>query len=81
MGWTTSHGPVVYVDLFGEILQLILTSSCTFRWVKVPNHVDIEGNEKANSLAKRGRQMSPLYNTLRHVVRHPVTAPCSPPRV
>ena len=57
-------GPRVNLGLWGEILQLILTSSCTFRWVKVPSHVDIEGNEKADNLAEKGCPMSPLYNTV-----------------
>ena len=56
------HGPVVNVDLWEEVLDIILSSSCTFKKrIKVPSHVDIGGNERADKLAEKGRNMSPLY--------------------
>ena len=59
--------------------ETLVHSTCRFRWVKVPSHVDIAENEKADRLAEQGRKMSPLYNTVHRAVRHPVTPPCSPP--
>ena len=78
-GWVTARGPVINVDLWEEILDRLLHSTCKFRWVKVPSHVDIAENEKADRLAERGKKLSPLYNTVHRAVRHPVTPPCSPP--
>ena len=31
------------------------------RWVKVPSHVNVMGNEQANTLANQGRVNNPLY--------------------
>ena len=78
-GWVTARGPVINVDLWDEMLETLVHSTCRFRWVKVPSHVDIAENEKADKLAEQGRKMSPLYNTVHRAVRHPVTPPCSPP--
>ena len=78
-GWVTARGPVINVDLWEEILDELLRSTCKFRWVKVPSHVDIVENEHADRLAERGRKLSPLYNTVHRAVRRPVTPPCSPP--
>ena len=78
-GWVTARGPATNVDLWDEILETLVHSTCRFQWVKVPNHVDIAENEKADRLAEQGRKMSPLYNTVHRAVRHPITPPCSPP--
>ena len=78
-GWVTARGPVINVDLWDEMLEALVHSTCRFRWVKVPSHVDIAENEKADRRAEQGRKMSPLYNTVHRAVRHPVTPPCSPP--
>ena len=78
-GWVTARGPVINVDLWDEMLEALVHSTCRFRWVKVPSHVDIAENEKADKLAEQGRKMSPSYNTVHRAVRHPVTPPCSPP--
>ena len=78
-GWVTARGQVINVDLWDEMLETLVHSTCRFRWVKVPSHVNIAENEKADRLAKQGRKMSPLYNTVHRAVRHPVTPPCSPP--
>ena len=77
--WVTARGPVINVDLWEEILDKLLHSTCKFRWVKVPSHVDIAENEQADRLAERGKKLSPLYNTVHRAVRQPVTPPCSPP--
>ena len=31
------------------------------KWVKVPSHVNVMGNEQANTLANQGRIVKPLY--------------------
>ena len=60
-------GPLgAYGDLWGpmgaqELLQLIADHQGTLSWYKVPSHVQIEGNERANDLAEWGRQQNPLY--------------------
>jgi ribonuclease HI len=51
-------GPVVSVDLWEEVLEILLFSTCIFKWVKVPSNVDIEGNERADQLAEKGRNIS-----------------------
>ena len=37
-------------------------------WIKVPSHVNVEGNEQANTLAKEGRVKNFLY-PLKHTPR------------
>ena len=47
---TTPQGPVINLDLWVEILGLLETSAIVFLWVKVPSHVDIAGNDRADQL-------------------------------
>ena len=61
--------------IWDEIVEKLLPGVCIFEWVKVPSHVDILGNEEADKLAKRGKQLSPLDLTVRHQVRQPITPP------
>ena len=77
-GWVTARRPVINVDLWDEMLETLLHSTCMFRSVKVPSHVDIAENEKADRLAEQGTKMSPLYNTVRRAVRPPVHPPPPP---
>ena len=44
-----------------SIPLFILFSSQEIKWVKVPSHVNVMGNEQANTLANQGRVNSPLY--------------------
>ena len=78
--WITTHGPVVNLDLWEEVLDIILSSSCTFKWIKVPSHIDIEGKERADKLAESGRSISPSYLTVRRAVQNPITPPPPLPR-
>ena len=78
-GWVTARGPGINVDLWDEMLEALVHSTSRFRWVKVPSHVDIAENEKADKVAEQGRKMSPLYNTVHRAVCHPVTPPWPPP--
>ena len=76
--WVTGRGPVINVDLWTELLSLLASSVATFVWVKVPSHVDIEGNERADWLAEEGRKSSTLYATVRRPVPQPHTPLQSP---
>ena len=42
------------VDLWMEIQEALEERTAETFWVKVPSHVDIEGNEQADALAKKG---------------------------
>ena len=44
-------------------------------WIKVPSHMGLQGNERADFFAESGRKMSPLYRT----ARNPAPPP-PPPR-
>ena len=57
-------GPDCNVDLWMELLELVDTVSPTLRWLRVPSHTDIPGNERADTLAEEGRVSSPLYLVL-----------------
>ena len=60
-GWHGSHGPILHPELWEELLQLIAGHQGILSWYKVPSHVQIEGNERANDLAEWGRQQNSLY--------------------
>ena len=76
--WVTGRGSVINVDLWTELLSLLASSIATSVLVKVPSHVDIEGNDQADWLAEEGRKSSPLYTTVRRPVPHPHTPLRSP---
>ena len=59
--WVTSKGLVLNVDLWIELLKLLDSASASHEWIKVPSHVQVEGNERADTLAELGRKSSPLY--------------------
>ena len=64
MGWVGQSGPVCNVDLWIKLLALVDEVSPILRWLRVPSHTDIEGNEKADALAKEGIISSPIYHVL-----------------
>ena len=72
--WVLSQGPMINVDLWVELLGLPEEPRATCIGVKVPSHVDLEGNDKADHLAELGRRSSPLFLT----VQHPMPAPRIP---
>ena len=76
--WVTSRGPIINGDLWSEILDKLFLAVCTFEWVKVPSHADLAGNEEADKSVEGGRKLSPLYLTVKHQVRMPVTPPPLP---
>ena len=52
------------VDLWIRALDLVDRVSATVKWLRVPSHTDIRGNERADVLAEEGRVRSPLYHVL-----------------
>ena len=60
-GWVGSAGPVSNIPLWKELLQLLDSTFQDILWVKVPSHVNVEGNEQADTLANNGRFSNPLY--------------------
>ena len=44
-------GSVTNVDLWSYLMSLLDTTSAVWVWIKVPSHIDIPGNEKADKLA------------------------------
>ena len=63
-GWVPPSGPVCNVDLWIRALDLVDTVSATVKWIWVPSHTDILGNERADVLAEEGRVSLPLYHVL-----------------
>ena len=59
--WRGSSGPVSNVPLWEEILQFLDDTFQKIKCVKVPSHVNVMGNEQANTLANQGRVSNPLY--------------------
>ena len=62
--WVGHSGPVCNVDLWIRALDLVDKVSAIVKWVRVPSHTDIPGNERADVLAEEGRVSSPLYHVL-----------------
>ena len=63
-GWVGQSGPMCNVDLWITLLDLVDTALPTIRWLRVPSHTDIPGNERADGLAEEGGVSSPLYHVL-----------------
>ena len=66
-GWTGSSGPVSNVPLWELLLDTLSAHTGSIKFIKVPSHVDILGNNEADRLADQGR------------LSHP-RCPCSGPR-
>ena len=54
--------PVSNVPIWGEVLQFLDDTFQEIKWVQVTFHVNVMGNEQANTLANRGRVNNPLYD-------------------
>ena len=63
-GWTGSSGPVSNVEIWEQLLSELSQPDKTIKWVKVPSHVTVEGNNEADRLADLGRLSSPLHPIL-----------------
>ena len=87
--WVTNKGPVLNVDLWIDLLELLDLASASYEWIKVPSHVQVDGNERADALAELGRKSSPLYARagrqpqilLTPIAVSPIGAPDGPPSV
>ena len=53
-------GPVPNLDLWEALLLAIDMAQHLIRWAWSPSHQGIPGNERADTLAKKGRQDHPL---------------------
>ena len=58
--WRNTTGEVAHADLCTQILELIDRYGTEIKWMHIPSHVGIRGNEKADQLADLGRRKSPL---------------------
>ena len=61
-GWVGQSGLVCNVDLWIKVLNLVDQVSAIVKWLHVPSHTDIPGNEQTDVLAEEGRVSSPLYH-------------------
>ena len=60
-GWRSSSGAVSHSDLWIPLLAQMRRHQQTARFIWVPSHVGIVGNEGADQLAEQGRLSHP-YN-------------------
>ena len=58
-GWTGSSGPVSNVPLRELLLDTLSTHTASIKFIKVPSHVEILGNNEADHLANQGRLSHP----------------------
>ena len=58
--WRNTSGDVAHADLWAQILELTEHHGTEVKWMHVPSHIGIRGNEKADQLADLGRRKSPL---------------------
>ena len=54
-GWTGSSGPVSNVPLWELLLDTLSAHTGSIKFIKVPSHVDILGNNEGDRLADQGR--------------------------
>ena len=52
-----SSGPVSNTSLWEQLLEELDRPDRTIHWVKVPSHVNVEGNNEVDRLADEGRQL------------------------
>ena len=58
--WRNTTGDVAHADLWAQILELTDRYGTEIKWIHIPSHIGIRGNEKADQLADLGRRKSPL---------------------
>ena len=61
-GWVGQLGPVCNIDLWIILLELVDSVVPTVRWLRVPSHTNIPGNERVDRLAEEGQISSPMYH-------------------
>ena len=67
-GWTGSCGPVSNVPIWEEVLSELDKPHRMLKWIKVPSHVTVEGNNEADRLAALGLRSHLLY-PLQHTLQ------------
>ena len=79
----TQSGPAQHDDLWTQVLDLLDTIGAEVQWLRIPSHIGIRGNERADNLADEGRRKSPLLQGLISVgpaeAEHESDDPSPPP--
>ena len=78
-GWTGSSGPVSNVPLWELLLDTLSAHTGSIKFIKVPSHVDILGNNEADTLADQGRLSHPRCPVLKTPSRDFTVATYTPP--
>ena len=60
-GWVMTQGPVTNVDLWSTLMTLLDSTLAVWDWIKVPSHVEIHGNERADE--QRNKEGFPRHYT------------------
>ena len=58
--WRNTTGDVAHADPWAQILELTERYGTKIKWIHIPSHIGIRGNEKADQLADLGSRKSPL---------------------
>ena len=77
--WTGSSGPVSNVPLWELLPDSLGTHTGSIKFIKVPSHVDILGNNEADRLADPGRLSQPRCPVLKTPSRAFTVATYTPP--
>ena len=77
-GWVKAQGPMINFGLWMEVLNALLDVTSILEWVKVPCHIQLASNERADRIPEQG-VASPLYHTVRRPVKPPITPICPTP--
>ena len=51
---------LLFACLLLVLAKLVDRVSATIKWIRVPSHTDIPGNERADVLAEEGGKLAPL---------------------
>ena len=78
-GWTGSSGPVSNVPLWELLLDTLGAHTGSIKFIKVPSHVDILGNNEADRLADQGRLSHPKCPVLKTPSRDFIMPTYTPP--
>ena len=78
-GWTGSSGPVSNVPLWELLLDTLSAHTGSIKFIKVPSHVDILGNNEADRLAEQGRLSHPRCPVLKTPSRDFIMPTYTPP--
>ena len=78
--WVLRCRAVSHVDVWQAVLRALHNTRATIKWLWVPSHAGVEGNERVNALADLGRARSPLLRvTQSGEVSSPLVPLCTRP--